>query len=57
MNYKDLTKAEMPEPFQKRIERFNKLFSAATDHDFEHDDLYKYELECNYFARTVFTAY
>lgn len=46
MNYENLTKETLPVEFQNRIERFNRLFSAATDHSFEEDDLFEYEMLC-----------
>ena len=46
MNYENLTKETLPVEFQNRIERFNRLFSAATDHTFEEDDLFEYEMLC-----------
>lgn len=41
----------MPQIFQDRIERFNRLFTEGTKdsnnpHNFEEDDLYKYESFC-----------
>lgn len=44
MNYENLTKETLPVEFQNRIRRFNRLFSAATDHSFEEDDLFEYEM-------------
>lgn len=44
MDYKNLTKEQLPKEFQDRIERFNRLFS--TGHSFEEDDLYQYEMGC-----------
>lgn len=48
MDYTKLTVQDLPESFQKRIARFNRLFSEHTEdhHDFEHDDLFTYELFC-----------
>ena len=46
MDYKNLTKEQLPKEFQDRIERFNRLFKEGTDHSFEEDDLYKYEMIC-----------
>ena len=46
MDYKNLTKEQLPKEFQDRIERFNRLFKKGTDHSFEEDDLYKYEMIC-----------
>lgn len=39
MDYKNLTKEQLPKEFQDRIERFNRLF-------IEEDDLYQYEMHC-----------
>ena len=46
MDYKNLTKEQLPKEFHDRIERFNRLFKGGTDHSFEEDDLYKYEMIC-----------
>ena len=46
MDYKNLTKEQLPKEFQDRIERFNRLFKKGTYHSFEEDDLYKYEMIC-----------
>ena len=46
MDYEKLTKDQLPQEFQDRIERFNRLFKAGTDHSFEEDDLYGYEMGC-----------
>ena len=46
MDYKNLTKEQLPKEFQDRIERFNRLFEKGTDHSFEEDDLYEYEMIC-----------
>ena len=46
MDYKNLTKEQLPKEFQDRIERFNRFFKKGTDHSFEEDDLYKYEMIC-----------
>lgn len=46
MDYKNLTKEELPQEFQDRIERFNRLFIAATGSSFEEDSLYEYEMGC-----------
>ena len=54
-DYKSLKVEDLPEVFQKRVERFNKLFEKGTEdhHDFEHhfDDngesgLFNYEMFC-----------
>lgn len=37
---------DLPQPFQDRIARFNRLFQKGTDHDFEHDELFGYEMFC-----------
>ena len=46
MDYKNLTKEQLPKEFQDRIERFNRLFSKGAGHSFEEDDLYQYEMGC-----------
>ena len=46
MDYKNLTKEQLPKEFQDRIERFNRLFNKGTDHSFEEDGLYQYEMGC-----------
>ena len=46
MDYKNLTKKQLPKEFQDRIERFNRLFEKGTGHSFEEDDLYEYEMIC-----------
>ena len=46
MDYKNLTKEQLPKEFQDRIERFNRLFKEGTGHSFEEDDLYQYEMIC-----------
>ena len=46
MDYEKLTKDQLPQEFQDRIERFNRLFKAGTDHSFEEDGLYGYEMGC-----------
>ena len=46
MDYKNLTKEQLPKEFQDRIERFNRLFSKGAGHSFEEDDLYQYEMHC-----------
>ena len=46
MDYKNLTKEQLPKEFQDRIERFNRLFSKGAGHSFEQDDLYQYEMGC-----------
>lgn len=46
MDYKNLKKEELPKEFQDRIERFNRLFNTGTDHSFEEDGLYQYEMGC-----------
>ena len=46
MDYKNLKKEQLPKEFQDRIERFNRFFKKGTDHSFEEDDLYKYEMIC-----------
>lgn len=46
MDYKNLTKEQLPKVFQDRIERFNRLFRKGTNHSFEEDDLYLYEMRC-----------
>lgn len=46
MDYKNLTKEQLPEEFQDRIERFNRLFEKGAGHSFEEDNLYKYEIKC-----------
>lgn len=46
MDYKNLTKKQLPKEFQDRIERFNRLFNKGTDHSFEEDGLYQYEMGC-----------
>ena len=46
MDYKNLTKEQLPKEFQDRIERFNRLFREGTGHSFEEDDLYQYEMIC-----------
>lgn len=55
-DYKSLKVKDLPEVFQKRIERFNKLFEKGTEdhHDFEHHfdvdektpGLFQYEMFC-----------
>lgn len=39
---------DLPQPFQDRIARFNRLFQEGTEdhHDFEHDELFNYEMFC-----------
>lgn len=34
MDYKNLTKEQLPKEFQDRIERFNRLFSKGAGHSF-----------------------
>lgn len=46
MDYKNLTKEQLPKEFQDRIERFNRLFRKGAGHSFEEDDLYEYEMTC-----------
>lgn len=46
MNYKTLTKNDLPKEFQDRIERFNGLFIKANDGTFEQSDLFPYEMGC-----------
>lgn len=46
MDYKNLTKDQLPKEFQDRIERFNRLFIKGAGHSFEEDTLYKYEMIC-----------
>lgn len=46
MDYKNLTKEQLPKEFQDRIERFNRLFEKGAGHSFEEDDLYQYEMKC-----------
>ena len=46
MDYKNLTKEQLPKEFQDRIERFNRLFIKGAGHSFEEDDLYQYEMGC-----------
>lgn len=46
MDYKNLTKEQLPKEFQDRIERFNRLFSKGAGHSFEEDALYQYEMGC-----------
>lgn len=46
MDYKNLTKEQLPKELQDRIERFNRLFNKGVGHSFEEDDLYKYEMGC-----------
>lgn len=46
-----MKKEDLPKEFQERIERFNRLFSEGTKdtnnpHNFEEDDLFKYEIFC-----------
>ena len=42
---------ELPKEFKERIDRFNRLFVKGTEntenpHNFEQDELYKYEMYC-----------
>lgn len=46
MDYENLTKEQLPQEFQERIERFNRLFLKGAGHSFEEDDLYEYEMAC-----------
>lgn len=46
MDYENLTKEQLPQEFQERIERFNRLFLKGCGHSFENDDLYEYEMAC-----------
>lgn len=46
MDYENLTKDQLPKEFRDRIERFNRLFKNGTDHSFEEDPLYAYEMGC-----------
>lgn len=44
-------KMELPKEFKERIDRFNRLFVKGTEntenpHNFEQDELYKYEMYC-----------
>jgi hypothetical protein len=48
MNYENLTKEQLPQPFIDRIERFNEKFRNGSEdgHSFEEDDLFGYEMLC-----------
>ena len=46
-----MKKEDLPKEFQERIDRFNKLFIQGTSntenpHNFEEDELFKYEIFC-----------
>lgn len=46
MDYENLTKEDLPKEFQERIERFNRLFTAANAGTFEEHELFSYEMLC-----------
>lgn len=50
-----MNKQDLPEVFKQRIERFNKFFKEGTEdhHDFEHDELFDYEMTCIELALTL----